>query len=112
MDHRDLFHQGTLEFKNNFRIRYYLNNVNKEIQVDTTTIKIFDDIPIMNENNPNKKTQLLAGYLDYPVLSTKLFNENYCKCNKYFDDLNQYMLEYKKSTNNSNNQCVEGICVA
>ena len=55
MDHRELFHNGTKHFKNSFRIKYYLNNVNKKIEVDESTITIFDDNSIINETNNEKK---------------------------------------------------------
>lgn len=96
MDHRDLFHKGTKEFKNTFRIRYYLNNVNKPIKVDDSNLIVFDDTNILNENDKEKKILLLRKYLDKPILSDHLFNDKYCYCNQYFEDLNKYMMDYYK----------------
>jgi hypothetical protein len=96
MDHRELFHNGTKDFKNNFRIKYYLNNVNKKIEVDKSTLKIFNDIPIINEKTREKKSALLRHYFDRPVLSIKSFDNNYCIYDKYFEDLNNYIKEYQK----------------
>ena len=99
MDHRELFHNGTLEYKNQFRIKYYLNNVNKQINVVATELKVFDDTSILGETNKEKKTAFLQTYLDKLVLSKSTFDTSYCGCNKYFEDLHNYMLEYQRTNN-------------
>ena len=99
MDHRELFHNGTIEFKNNFRIKYYLNNVNKpvDVQLEEADLKVFDDTNIIAEQSKEKKTAILQTYLDKTTLSRTIFDTAYCGCNKYFEDLHKYMLEYQQS---------------
>lgn len=101
MDHRELFHQGTIEFKNKFRIKYYLNNVNKPIEVNENLLPVFDDTNILNEMNPDVKLSLLRKYLDYPVLSKQTFHENYYLFNKYFEDLSRYITNYQGTLDES-----------
>ena len=96
MDHRKLFHNGSKEFKNNFRIKYYLNNVNKKINADISKLPIFDDSVILNESDNNKVTALLRNYVDYPVVCNKLFHPKYIAHNQYFLDLYKYIKNYKK----------------
>ena len=112
MDHRKLFHNGSKEFKNNFRIKYYLNNVNKKIDVKNSQIShfsIFDDSHILNETDITKKTALLRNFIDHPIVCNKIFNPLYLQYNCYFLDLYKYLINYKNYKKDFNEKDIKFI---
>jgi len=112
MDHRHLFHNGSREFKNNFRIKYYLNNINNKIIVnkcDIDNLSVFNDTDILNEQNEQKKIALLRNYIDHPIVCNKQINIKYAHYNRYFLDLYYYLEDYKKEYNITENDIIQII---
>lgn len=85
-----------MNFKNEFRIKYYLGKVNKPIKIVENKvpfkITLFD-----NKDNSEEK---LRSYFHQYVKVINNLDSSYC--NKYFNDLYNYLNEYKKY-NHSNN---------
>ena len=96
-------------FINNFRIKYYLGNVNKEITVSTKNYILFDDQILLNkENNENKEIMQLnlKKYYDKYVFLNKHFDPYYIEFSCYFKDLYNYLNNYKSTTNKKNIECL------
>jgi len=93
-----------IKFDNNFRINYYLGNVNKKIIVSRKNQLSFDDTLLLNKENQSSEEmeKNLKKYYDKYVRVTKYFNQKYVKVLCYYRDLYNYLNNYKKETNNNN----------
>lgn len=92
-----------INFTNNFRIKYYLGNVNKKIIISRKNHLLFDDTILLNEenqSNPDMEKQL-KKYYDKYVRVNKYFNQKYINVLCYYRDLYNYLNNYKKETNSN-----------
>jgi hypothetical protein len=91
---------------NNFRINYYLGNVNKEITVSRKKYTLFDDEILLNEKN-NKIMHLnLKKYYDKYVFLNKQFDPYYIEFSCYFNDLYNYLKIYNETNDEKKIECL------
>ena len=89
-------------FINNFRIKYYLGNVDKEIVISKKKYIPFDDELLLNEENHKSREIMeinLKKYYDKYVFLNKYFDTRYIEYSCYFKDFYTYLNNYYKETN-------------
>jgi len=96
-------------FINNFRIKYYLGNVDKEIVVSRKKHVLFDDEILLNEENSKNREIMqinLKKFYDKYVLLNKNLNSRYIEYSCYFKDLYNYLKIYNEETGEKNIECL------
>lgn len=96
-------------FINNFRIKYYLGNVNKEIVISKKKYIPFDDELLLNEENHKSREIMeinLKKYYDKYVFLNKYFDTRYIEYSCYFKDFSIYLNNYYKETDKKNIECL------
>jgi len=93
-------------FINNFRIKYYLGNVDKEIVISRKKHLLFDDELLINEENPENMLTNLKKYYDKYVFLNKNFDPRYTEYSCYFKDFYNYLNNYCIATNKTNIECL------
>jgi hypothetical protein len=88
---------------NDFRIKYYLGNVNKPITVkrNDSGIVLFHDTELLKAQSNSNIIKMTDSYYDRYVRAIHYFDTYYvCRSNNYFIDMHNYLDMYKNATNN------------
>jgi hypothetical protein len=103
------FHNSKdINYKNSFRIKYYLGNVNKNITIKEITDKIilFDDTNLLKQTSKEQICNELQKLFDCYIKLTHYFNPSYTQFIGYYTDLNNYLNMYKKKSKQDNINCL------
>lgn len=104
MDKENFHNKYNIEEKNEFRIKYYLGNVNKEIELNETELNItlFDDTRILRQKTRADIEEGLREFFHNYIKAIHYFDPCYVIYNNYYDDLYTYLHIYRKKTRNFN----------
>ena len=111
MDNKARFHHcEDIDLKNEFRIKYYLGNVNKEIILREedlkTRVTLFDDTRLLRQKTREDLKEDLQEYYSKYVKAVHYFDPYYVIYSCYYDDLYTYLRNYWKKTGNDDVQYI------